>query len=632
MNDSNGIPLTGEGVTVADFDTGVLYFHAGLFKLSEDVFEWLDVDGSGDLSAGDAVDLDDDGIPDAGESLRYLEANFTDQYGNGPGYDADFDFLYNDADDSGTREYGPPAFGENDPTYGERIFLTEDGNENGQLDPGERLLALGESKIRAIHNRDGSVHRRGVDLLSSETDYWGHGTPVTGIYSGGWPNLHGMSGIAPSVESLHFVNDYISEPPFLVPIEAGLLWARDEGTDIVLIEDGEWAWEFLDGSSNVEIMINELSADDGLIFVVPAGNLATGRMHTSFSSSDGTVLQGQTAHIFWIDFLWTDPVEHNISITPPNGTPIVLNGDGGTQIEQGHRFYSLLSVSDRGTSRFDLRIASDPEGDFLFGSWTFAFDGPATDMHGFFADDVSGWISNSSWHVLDESHTVAWPATADSAISVAAYNPDGDGDINSYSGWGPRIDGRPDVDLAAPGSTVFSTHPFLPDDYTSFGGTSAAGPHVAGAVAILKQLMPSMDSGLCRAFLRIGAAQDEYTDDPDRWGAGKLRIYPAVVAAITEVEETVPHPELQLAAYPNPFNPATTLRFYLPETGPATLRAFTVNGRQVWSRRLGASEPGWREIKWNAHDSEGRALSSGLYFIHVKQGQRVAATRVTLLK
>jgi len=112
---------------------------------------------------------------------------------------------------------------------------------------------------------------------------------------------------------------------------------------------------------------------------------------------------------------------------------------------------------------------------------------------------------------------VSWPATADSAISVAAYNPLNDGGINAFSGQGPRIDGRPDVDLAAPGSTVFSISAFTPGDFTPFGGTSAAGPHVAGAAALLRQLLPGLDSGTCRAWLRAGAAQDEHTGDPDLW-------------------------------------------------------------------------------------------------------------------
>ncbi|MBU8923077.1 MAG: S8 family serine peptidase, partial [Bacteroidales bacterium] len=238
-----GGTLSGKGVIICDIDTGVNYLHSNFFKLSGETFDWLDVDMSGTLTAGDAVDLDDNGLSDAGEALLWRESAGTSTYGNnGSEYDTNLDFLYNDANSSGTRDYGPPTFGENDPCYGERIFLTDDANDNGYLDPGETLLALGQTRIRAIYNKDGSIHRRGIDLLDSETDAWGHGTQVSGIFGGGWVGLHAMSGVAPGIESIHVDYDFAAEPPFLIPIEAGLAWAVGEGADIVLIEDGEWVW------------------------------------------------------------------------------------------------------------------------------------------------------------------------------------------------------------------------------------------------------------------------------------------------------------------------------------------------------------------------------------------------------
>ena len=627
QQDFGGDPLTGEGVLVADFDTGIFYLHPAFFRLSGEVYDWLDVDESGGLSPGDAVDLDGNGLPGASEALLYFEAGGVEQYGNAPGFDAEFDFLFNDANMTGGRDYGPPAFGENDPTYGECIYLVDDTNDSGELDPGERLLALGASMIRAIYNKDGGIHTRGVDLLDSEMDDWGHGTQVGGIFGGGWAKRNAMTGIAPGVEAIYFDNDYTSEPPFLVPIEAGLAWANSEGADVVLIEDGEWIWEFLDGSSNVEIMMNEFSSDEAIIFVVPAGNLANGRMHTHFSTND-TYLEVNIGRVIWLDFLWFDANEPQLTLTPPGGTPLVVPPGGSVLIEQGYSVYGLISISDRGVRRWDLRIASDPAGSTVGGDWGFHFSSvPPEGYHGFFWDDVSGWVSPSRWETLDEGTTVTWPATADSAISVAAYNPDGDGPINGFSGAGPRIDGRADVDIAAPGSTVFSVHPIVPGAYAPFGGTSSAGPHVTGAVALLRQLFPGMDSGACRAYLRAGAAQDEYTNDPDRWGAGKLRIWSAIASALTDVADSAPTPGFAIASYPNPFNPTTTLRFQLPESGAAELRFFSVDGRQVDGRALPAGRPGWREFTWDA-----RGLPSGVYFAHLAQGDRSAATRLTLLK
>lgn len=631
-----GDPLTGEGVLVCDIDTGVTFFHPVFFRESGERFGWIDADLSGDLSAGDAVDLDGDGQAGAGEALRYQEALGTDQYGNVSGqFDADFDWLYNDADGSGHRDYGPADFDEADPCYGERLFLADDADGDGALDPGEELLGLGPVMVRAVMEQDGTVRRRGVDLIDAQTDTWGHGTQVTGIFGGGWAWRNAMTGMAPGVESLHVNYQFQAEPPFLVPVEAGLAWAVAEGAGVVLIEDGEWVWEYLDGSSNLEIMINELASDEGVIFIIPAGNLATGNMHTSFPAVGGTVLHMQSgASVAWPALLWTDPVDMTVAVSPPGGSPVALPGDGSALVVDSWRIWSEFSVSDRGTRRMDVRLATEPEGGSIGGDWGFGFAFPGGDVtvHGFFVDDVSGWYSASSWDIIDPTCTVTWPATADSAISVTAYNPSEDGDINGYSGWGPRIDGRPCVDLAAPGSTVASAHPWSMGDYTGFGGTSSAGPHVAGAAAILAQLMTGMDSGLCRRFLREGAAQDTYTADPDRWGSGKLRIHAAVLAALTDAAETPPPPGMGLAAWPNPFNPRVTLRFRLPAAGLATLRVFDAAGRQVWSRRLPVGDAGWRSVVWGGEDAGGRRLPSGLYFARLAQGKSAATVKLTLIK
>jgi hypothetical protein len=82
-----------------------------------------------------------------------------------------------------------------------------------------------------------------------------------------------------------------------------------------------------------------------------------------------------------------------------------------------------------------------------------------------------------------------------------------------------------------------------------------------------------------------------------------------------------------LPAYPNPFNPETTLSFELPEASVVTLEVFDVLGRRVQTL---ANEPfaaGTHAITLDAS-----SLSSGLYLVRMQAGNFVASQQVSLIK
>jgi len=136
------------------------------------------------------------------------------------------------------------------------------------------------------------------------------------------------------------------------------------------------------------------------------------------------------------------------------------------------------------------------------------------------------------------------PAIYDAAFSIGAV--DEFGDLAFFSSRGPvTVDGsqRLKPDLAAPGVDVLSSTPG--GTYAEYSGTSMAGPHVVGAVALLWSANPALIGDIDRTeqILRdtarpyTGIAQnpggcDDGPTPNNGAGAGLLDAYAAVRAAL----------------------------------------------------------------------------------------------------
>ncbi len=562
FTDKNGNPLTGKGVVIGDVDSGIDVFHPMFFFADGGEFTWSDVNGDGRLSPGDdGIDKDGSGKITDDEIIRYIEIadntwGMLGSLGAEPKkYNPGFDFLYLDVNKNKKRDFGPNAgFTENDPTYGEQLFISIDENNNGRVDTGEKLVALKTSKIRSVRQRDGQIRRRGIDLIQTEEDKNGHGTGVAGLIIGGHYGVQKIHGIAPDAEMVFSSIRYDYTPRFVRNFPELITFLKDEKVNILLFEDGEWMWEFMDGSSEEEQMVNQL-ARDGITIVGGSGNMSGGNMviidtlqagktevYTASCSGKPEDEVKKNDGVFF-SFLWKTP-DNNIKFTieTPDGktSDELSSGNGIVNVGQYNVFYSR-EVSSKGTVMMKFGVSST-DSDIVRGKFKIRLTSTKDEIiRGYVVDVTQSWAGNARWinhpNITDESN-ICFPSTADSCMAVGAYVYNmgwGDkvGDLASYSSKGFNITGKLGVDITGPGHSTFSTEKNL--GYQIFSGTSSAAPHVVGTAALLLQYNPGLTHEQVRMILLNTAKKDNFTGDVPNaeWGYGKLNIEGAIRYLLT---------------------------------------------------------------------------------------------------
>jgi subtilisin family serine protease len=591
------LELQGEGVLIGSIDSGVDVLHPAFFQADGGLYDWIDVNGNGRFEPGiDAVDLNGNGRADRNEVLRVLQARVVTSF---DGLDVEprestfhprRDWLYADMNDDGERNAGRNAgFFEDDPAYGEPIFVVDDVNGNGILDVGEKLVRLRTSKIRKYYEGE-RVYERGVDLIEvAESEHrsgFAHGTAAAGILIAGQPFYHERIGLAPGADLVVYGFGFYMD--WEATIESYYLeQAAADGVDILLHEWTNPIMRPLDGSTNLEAVMDHLFAETGMIHVNPVGNLNRSRKHVIATGVPGQALSltfqvgpghgpGDSLLPYTAVFAsvqWRGEHPPRMILQPPQGEPVVLDPRvQGMQPIDGGWARLLLERTSRQTHLATLYLSTASNDDSLpAGRWTLVLDELVEEetFIGRITDAYTLWSGGVSWEEPTEGlTTLSYPASADSAFGVTAFSgrrhPEGPAgpliaSLRDYAGRGPRIDGYPSIRLAAPDDpvTVLAATPRLVELggqsgwYVTFGGTSGAAPHVAAALALLRQHDPRASAGELLNRLETSADRADLTpspiqDFPDpQWGWGRLDVLAALGMA-RDLREVMEGPRAEL--------------------------------------------------------------------------------------
>ena len=83
--------------------------------------------------------------------------------------------------------------------------------------------------------------------------------------------------------------------------------------------------------------------------------------------------------------------------------------------------------------------------------------------------------------------------------------------------------------------------------------------------------------------------------------------------------------------YPNPFNPATTIKYALPQAADVELTVYNVVGQPVRTLVAEHQNAGRYVVEWDATNDSGHSLSSGMYFYRLEAGGEFHEVKKMLL-
>lgn len=143
----------------------------------------------------------------------------------------------------------------------------------------------------------------------------------------------------------------------------------------------------------------------------------------------------------------------------------------------------------------------------------------------------------------------------------------------------------------------------------------------------------------CFQTQRFNEADDILSERSTKWGEDEAGAYgrwlmsivsggelnkPAVLPGSVNVEAP---DEMELASYPNPFNPSTTIRFSLPQASRVNLTVFNTLGEKVVTLVNEEKAAGVHNVRFDAS-----SLASGVYLYRLTAGDNVLTRKVIVLR
>ncbi len=431
-------------------------------------------------------------------------------------------------------------------------------------------------------------------------------------------------------------------------------------TAIIKTTNGGTSWELTAGATRTTTWVSKLTASSGIgnnlcmhpkdrdaMFVVYGSTVYVSRNRAETWTSIATITGGGQAHSFYVS-----PVDTNIWMVAITGSPdkvkrstnygstwtdiVSLNfSNYGQPLEMDQNnpstFYFAPDNGGFWKSTDNGATFSEISGNYPFRSpcdiivmWDssnviFVGDGVTGSGNAIIFKSTNGGVNWTNMYTVASSET---PALCNSVFDQSvAYSTEWGGSgyykttnygvnwaltgTTGSSGWGTDLC-HEDPALVLKGTYGSPTY-LTTNSGTSFVSTSLGGGCGAGIIVPERGYLVAMQ---CSGLFKMNISYTVITD-----------------INLNSSNSVIPESFNLYHNFPNPFNPATSIKFDIPNSGNVSLKVYDQLGNEINSLVDGFKNAGTYSISFNASE-----LPSGVYFYKLTSGNYSVGKKMLLLK
>jgi hypothetical protein len=234
---------------------------------------------------------------------------------------------------------------------------------------------------------------------------------------------------------------------------------------------------------------------------------------------------------------------------------------------------------------------------------------------------VTNSAGNSGASTTDSKYVIC-PADAATVLTIGATDPNGN--IASFSSWGPNGAGLQKPDIVSVGgpaviANATSGVPFYGN------GTSYSNPNLCGLIACLWQAFPEFSN--LQINDAVQRSSSKYTTPDNRYGFGLPNMRLAYEYLLKQ--RILKNAQLTLGnkwikAFPVPFSSKLNVLIKAPVTGQCNLRLLDINGKTIEIKTVQLMQDAFYNIEF----SNSVKISSGVYSIQYNDGKNNSTLKV----